>query len=296
MSRAVFIIGNGFDRFLGIESSFQDFHKYMISKWPDGQMLSNQLEDFFPALDDNSEPLLWSDFEKALGIMDKNNVLNYCQIGHNFENYENLSHYVYDIEDGPDTYLSSILSDLDDCFQAWVNSLAIYGGNMSIPYFHRGALFFSFNYTETLENIFKVPQQNVCHIHGKRSVSDQYIYGHNIKSEPLFGDTCLEDYVFERIEYYYRGLFKDTNKQITANKSFFDKIKESNINSVIVYGCSLGEIDFPYFVEINKCISNDAKWLFSVYNKMRDVKAVKRLISLLGLDKTHCQTFDFIRN
>ena len=77
MSRAVFIIGNGFDRFLGIESSFQDFHKYMISKWPDGQMLSNQLEDFFPALDDNSEPLLWSDFEKALGIMDKNNVLYY---------------------------------------------------------------------------------------------------------------------------------------------------------------------------------------------------------------------------
>ena len=154
MNRTLFIIGNGFDRYLGIASSYQDFHNYMISQWTNGAMLSNQLENIFPALDDNGDPLLWSDFEDALGKMDRDGVMDYCQIGLNIDDYEELPHYAYDIEDSPDTYLSSILSDLDVCFHAWVNSLAIYGGETSLPYFEKEALYFSFNYTETLENIF----------------------------------------------------------------------------------------------------------------------------------------------
>ena len=79
MNRTLFIIGNGFDRYLGIESSYQDFHNYMISQWTDGVILSNQLESLFPALDDKGCSLLWSDFEKAMGIMDRENVLDYCK-------------------------------------------------------------------------------------------------------------------------------------------------------------------------------------------------------------------------
>ena len=84
-------------------------------------------------------------------------------------------------------------------------------------------------------------------------------------------------------------------KHITENRNFFDIIRKSSINKVIVYGCSLGEIDLPYFTEINKCISCEAEWFFSVYDKPRDVMAVKRLIKLLGLDIVHCLTFDFVK-
>ncbi len=259
-------------------------------------MLSNLLEHFFPALDDKGDSLLWSDFEKALGIMDRENVLDYCQTGHNLEDYENISHYAYDIEDSPDIYLSSILSDLYACFHAWVNSLAIYGEDTSLPYFEKDALFFSFNYTETLEKIFKAPYENICHIHGRRNVSDQYIYGHNSNNgETIIGDTFVEDVAYEKIDNYYHGLYKDTCKHIIENRNFFDKIRKSSVIKVIVYGCSLGEIDLPYFTEINNCISSEADWLFSVFNKPRDVNAVKRLIKNLGLNIAHCQTFDFIR-
>lgn len=296
MSRCLYIIGNGFDRYLGIASSYQDFHKYMISQWPNGEILSNQLERFFPALDDKGNCLLWSDFENALGIMDRENILDYCQIGYSLDDYENLAHYAYDIEDCPDTYLSSILSDLDACFHTWVNSLAIYGGDTSLPYFEKDALFFSFNYTETLEKIFMIPDEKICHIHGRRHVSDQYIYGHNSNNgETIIGDTFVEDVAYEKIENYYHGLYKDMCKHITENRNFFDIIRKSSINKVIVYGCSLGEIDLPYFTEINKCISCEAEWFFSVYDKPRDVMAVKRLIKLLGLDIVHCLTFDFVK-
>jgi hypothetical protein len=296
MNRTLFIIGNGFDRYLGIASSYQDFHNYMISQWTNGAMLSNQLENIFPALDDNGDPLLWSDFEDALGKMDRDGVMDYCQIGLNIDDYEELPHYAYDIEDSPDTYLSSILSDLDVCFHAWVNSLAIYGGETSLPYFEKEALYFSFNYTETLENIFKIPNENICHIHGRRYVSDHYIYGHDTNhSQAIIGDTFVEDVAFEKIENYYHGIYKDTSKHIKENSGFFDKIRKSSIIKVIVYGCSLSEMDLPYFTEINKCISCEADWLFSVYDKARDVMAVKRLMSLLELDVVHCQTFDLIR-
>ncbi len=295
MSKSLFIIGNGFDRYLGIASSYQDFHHYMTSQWPNGINLSNLLEKIFPALNENGESLLWSDFEEALGSMDIEEVLDYCKMGLNIEDYDNLYHYAYDIEDSPDTYLSSILSDLDTCFHAWVNSLAIYGGASSLPYFEKDAFYFSFNYTETLENIFGIPYKNICHIHGRRHVSDKYVYGHKTNyCESIISDTFVEDVAFEKIEKYYHGLYKDTYRYITENCDFFDKIRKASIAKVIVYGCSLGEIDLPYFIKLKKCILDNAEWLFSVYDKPRNVEAVINLIKLLGLDITHCHTFDFI--
>ena len=293
MIRTLFIIGNGFDLYLGIESSYSDFHRYMIKQWSDGVNLSNQLENFFPALDNNGDSLLWSDFESALGKMDKDGVLEYCKLGFNIEDYDNIYRYVYDIEDSPSSFLTPVLFELDECFHAWVNSLAIYGGDPTIPFFDRSALYFSFNYTETLENIYKVSENNICHIHGKRHSSEKYIYGHNSEKDAILGDNSADDNAFSKIEECYLGLSKDCYKQIQNNKCFFDRIKESKISRVVVYGCSLGEIDMPYFHEIKNNIPNTAEWHFSIYKKPEDVNSVLNLIKAIGLNKNLCHTFDF---
>jgi len=293
MTRTLYIIGNGFDLHLGIKSSYSDFRDYIIRQWPDGVNLCNQLENFFPSLDEDGEYLLWSDFERALGNMDTESVLDYCKMGNDIDDYEDIFQYAYNIEDSPGMYFAPVLNTLYNCFHEWVNSLAIYGGNMAIPYFDRNALFFSFNYTETLENIYKVPVGNVCHIHGKRQSTEKYIYGHNYSWNYTVGETFTDDNALDKIGVYYRSLCKNSPSLIHNNSWFFSKLKTSSISKVVIYGCSLGDIDMPYFHEISKCIPNTAEWSISVYKTPEDVNAAKKLIKTLGLDKNLCHTFDF---
>ena len=72
--KTLYIIGNGFDLAHGMATRYSDFKQWLIEN---GRIdVIHELESAFPVQKDN-EFLLWSDFEKALGLYDINKVVNW---------------------------------------------------------------------------------------------------------------------------------------------------------------------------------------------------------------------------
>lgn len=294
MSHTLYIIGNGFDLHHGIKSSYCDFYDYMVSKWPNGNHLSSILESFFPAFDEKGKSLLWCQFEEILGAIDEDYVFDQCKLGVDLEKYDNLSRYAYDIEDCPSGYLASVLSDMDKCFHSWIDSLDISSPKGYHPCLNKDAkdaLFFTFNYTETLEGVYGINSNNICHIHGKRHETN-YIYGHgNEAGLEIECDDIVEENAYKLINDYYLNLHKNVSNIISDNEYFFKIIKAYKIDKIIVSGCSLNDIDLPYFIRIYSCVKPYAKWYFSVFTP-KDYVMIKQIVNRLGINRSLCHTFN----
>ena len=72
-TKTLYVIGNGFDLFHGIPSSYSHFYHWLKAKGKN-EFIS-KMESFFPSII-NGELLLWKDFESALGIYDRNKIFN----------------------------------------------------------------------------------------------------------------------------------------------------------------------------------------------------------------------------
>ena len=126
--------------------------------------------------------------------------------------------------------------------------------------------FLCFNYTDTLEKTYDIPNAQILYIHGKWTDNDLLI-GHNTSEKfPEEGeDDLYEDIAGIRaFSTAQTSVYKDVKGLICENKTFFDGL--SSIDSVYVLGHSMSDIDFEYFIEIKKHIRIGSKWFISYYN------------------------------
>ena len=147
------------------------------------------------------------------------------------------------------------------------------------------SVYLTFNYTETLESVYSIPESNILHIHGCRLFDEQYIIGHNNYRNPndAYNDESEMPYkqdTWSKIIGWMNGLFKDTTAIISKNQSFFERL--SNIEYVVVYGHSLNEVDLPYMKEIVRHIGTEKQWYISQYNA-KDSRKIDAFIRKLGL-------------
>ncbi|MEL2356136.1 AbiH family protein, partial [Klebsiella pneumoniae] len=49
-----------------------------------------------------------------------------------------------------------------------------------IPSINRDSYFFTFNYTNTLQDIYGVPDENILHIHGNAKIGQNLVIGHDV--------------------------------------------------------------------------------------------------------------------
>lgn len=241
--KKLYIIGNGFDLAHNFKTKYSDFRKYLHN---------GNGEDFFlyQGLSEYYEEDLWSDFENILGTVDSN--------------------FIY--EEEKDDYIDLIDLKMRDCyalidtvefkldaeklknkFKDWITSINIIGER--IFNFEDNSAFLTFNYTNTLEKIYGIP--NCKHIHGDIS---NPIFGHRkgvcekMRNEESFGASEIS----RHIEGFYNETTKDVMKIIQSNMSFFNSL--SDVNEVVIYGHSLNSIDSPYYDIIRENIKNDAIW------------------------------------
>jgi hypothetical protein len=121
--------------------------------------------------------------------------------------------------------------------------------------------FFTFNYTQTLERIYGIAENNICHIHGvakgniKYLTLDGFVFGHGRESF----DTNVTDIVRTA----YNITKKPVNKCIINNRLFFEKLDE--VNNIYSYGFSFGDVDMPYLEKICQSIhdTTGVTWYFN---------------------------------
>lgn len=142
----------------------------------------------------------------------------------------------------------------------------------------------NFNYTDTLERIYDIPEDKILYIHGKALRDDKLIVGHHAinrfqeGSIPAFNAPeehgkylTIEDEdvriveALEIIKDYFRVTYKDTESIIEKNRYFFKSL--ADITEVFILGHSLSDIDMEYFVKVRECVSPWCRWYISYYSE-----------------------------
>jgi hypothetical protein len=289
--KKLYVIGNGFDCHHYIKSSYPHFKTYLeniirnnnpnSAPYKHAKQLLDFLNEFFP------EGELWNNFEKALGEFDIDKYeqwYNKC-CASTFNDNQSKQNYL-------DNLLDWFKKDITWNFQKWIQSLdkSIQTIKSSLN-IDKSALFLTFNYTETLQKVYHVPEKQILHIHSGHDLKNerignefaQYIIGHNKELSSPSKDHSDAERNAERDAREFIEIFhKDTTKHITENTSFWKAL--ASVDEIFVLGHSLNEIDFPYFKEIAKSINmNNVQWKVSYY-KEEDKKIAEDFVKKMNIN------------
>ena len=289
----LFIIGNGFDVSHCLPTKYADFRKYLISKYG----YSNILER--PKIVCNStdisvdakiliylidsvdiEGTEWNDFERYLGEIEYNELLN-DDIDKDDEDGFKL---INENDELASSYMKSF-RNIPVLFTNWINSINL-NKIKDRPYtslLTNKDLYLTFNYTKTLEDIYNIQSENICHIHGIQG--SKLIVGHGIET---LGDEYndfrrygVASSIFEDMN---ACLYKNTNTCLEENKFFFERC--SNVDEIFIFGWSANDIDIPYLRKIRKIIDKrEVEFHFTNYDRrFNKVKTMLERLLELGFN------------
>lgn len=273
-SNHLFIIGNGFDLWHKLPTSYRDFYKQYKG-------YLDQIEHYFSY--GLQEEELWSDFENVLGQFDESILIEENDFM-DFSGDEFPTQQMYGLEDAVDNFSREIINDITGSFTEWLKGISL-DKLVQQMVFPAQAQYISFNYTPTLQQIYAVPETNVNHIHGSLVQSNSLIFGH---TETVIRATAEEDtYYTEAINHgrkVLEVLQKPVNDIITSNLTPCLN-KNGNISSITVIGHSLNNIDLPYFSRILEEFP-DAHWQCYSYSQ-EEALAHSSILQQIGVPKNN---------
>lgn len=276
--KTLYVIGNGFDRHHKLPTSYSDFYQ-------EYHELLDGLSDYFP---NNINEHPWYEFEKNLGKYDAEIVFSECNHLDIGDEKFKLS-MLYGLEDELAEQTENIVSNLQDAFSEWINSIEIEPGKIVERLnLESNSSYLSFNYTTTLEKIYDISRESILYIHGCAERYDDLIFGHglDIDEEPEFDEngeslrTPFSDSIASS-RYPLSALKKPVVDIINKNSAFFSSLY--NLEHVLILGHSISCIDHPYFIKIKENVSDNCKWVVS-YHTDEEIEKHMRNLSACGIE------------
>lgn len=317
------IIGNGFDLYHGLPSSYYYFGCYLIMNNTEfyeevGKMYNfRYMKPIGPPIAHDYEyvveDIFWKDFEMHLGEVDEFFIIDTHEDDLGLEYNDPV-----DIEMNED----KVAESLKRYFVQWVINTLDKDENYdiiarmikkidSVILFNSDDYFIQFNYTHTLQQLYKISDDKIHYVHGEccGEEDDELIIGHGnnqrINEIKKYIDELEEKYDFTQTmsnsinEYncllrYIERLKKDVNKHMDICNTFYKRIGDK-LDCINVYGLSLGEVDIPYLKQIRAKWPN-SKWRFSYYS-LEDENRITNIASkLLNLNEDEYETFHFLNS
>lgn len=259
----LFLIGNGFDRWQGLPTSYGDFRQYYFAhileitkelriktEVDDAGRLITPVEKIFGNIF-NPEALpgefFWN-FESSMALLDDQNISLY---------FGKTDKGVYQMQET----LNSALKILRKVFGDWIKSISIADKDTGYR-FDDSCYFINFNYTNTLEKRFQVDERNVNYIHGDFSDTESIVFGHSTHPEMAFPELMEQKFIHRvggdkskrfRELYLVEDALYETDKQVQDNIDdlcefmTIDGVHIEDITDIYVLGHSFGEPDYEYF-------------------------------------------------
>ena len=272
----LYILGNGFDLVHNMKTSYEDFHQWMLENAESNAVY--RLESLYPNI--RNDRGRWCDLETALGSITLKEAICYdkdYQDCPDEVNGEDSSHNAYRCGEN----LKNTVDLLPSLIRDWLTSITT---NEVSPIFEidKNAKFLSFNYTRTLEDVYKIENNNILHIHETIIGNRPLVVGYG---DALFevSDFITDDDAID-IE-LIKNLLTHNHKPVDAilkeskSKDWFSGLNE--IASVIVYGHSCSKVDKPYFQKVTESIKDNAQWYFNVHDKDKNKSIEKFAKSIL---------------
>lgn len=304
----LYILGNGFDLMHGVKSSYYAFRDSLGKR----NSLRMMLEAYLTPED------IWADFENALACFNIQAMGNSSMIDSwldymgAYEEDAGAAEYFMAIETAA-LPIQTVAQELPRRFRMWVESLRIGTKDRPLKQLFRKGRVLCFNYTEFVETLYGVPEQNVCYIHGcrrkqKGHPADRLLLGHMPgASEAAFAFAAKEQakkptsyrramcstaqaQVLQLIADYDTELTKDCREVIAAHAPFFSSLHETE--AIIVIGHSFSPVDWDYFAEVaaNLPDSKHTHWYFGCHG-LRDLKNLDQLLQKLALERETISVF-----
>lgn len=286
------IIGNGFDLFHGLPSSYYYFGCYLIKNDPEFfELIGNMYNISFrrmigPAIAHEFEyvveDILWKDFEGYLGEVDEFFVVDSYEDDLGLENNDPVE-IKMDEDERAEKLMYYFEQWVMDTLDQKINYKIIknFMKNQSYNKISKDDYYIVFNYTHILQNIYGVSDRHIYYVHGecKSNKCNELIVGHG-------NDDRIEELrnKIYRLEKNY-DYAQSSNNRINENKcllsyierlrknvsmcmlgcgSYYDTIDEE-IDKIVVYGLSLSDVDLPYLEQLRNRWP-DSRWEFSFYN------------------------------
>lgn len=258
----LFIIGNGFDRWQKLPTSYDDFRKYYfehiseivkalgikVRSDSDGHIIT-PVEMIFGDIfqpEELPKDFFWN-FESAMGRLDGQRIGLY---------FGKTDKDVYRMQET----IRSAMAILQKAFGEWAASVTIDRKTSEYQFDH--SYFINFNYTDTLEKRFNVDEENDYHIHGDCSDTETIVFGHSTHPEMAFPEL-MEQKLIRRIGggkskrlqelYLIEDALYETDKHVQDNIDdlcefmTLDGVHIEDITDIYVLGHSFGEPDYEYF-------------------------------------------------
>lgn len=319
----LYIIGNGFDKAHGYHTSYSDFRKWMeekllvtfpnLPKDENGHLILDE-EPRIPSVlinnhgeeipDDKQSLYLlmwllyynlcieadWSNFEEALYYLDIEAVINNNgwfaeSSARDREGDVNPFHAAQVYEELASDLRTSV-EQITQLFSSWIETVEIsakptlpIGGKMNGE-----SLYLTFNYTETLEKIYKIQPCLVDHIHGLRHKAENYydpkspfpnsvgkiIVGHGNDNSRGFNPEYIEKETI--LEETIRDLRKPVDKIIRDHVEFWSWIYHGGVKEVYSFGFSFADVDLPYIERIVVSLKGGkgVTWYLNTYSDAPD--------------------------
>lgn len=275
----LYIVGNGFDLHHHLKTSPKDYCDFLNKKHPDilkfiqncdyfmgdGNELLNREDRFWTNVEDNFafsfDSMLEETVDGNYPDLDDDDENRWQRVGIVAkEKVESLS----DLKLFNTSYLAE-----------WVNTIDFTSVSKSKQLqFKKKDLFLTFNYTKTLEYIYKIQPSNILHIHGCISSPETLQFGNSkytanevkadyeqqFKSDEAY-EICIEPAVNSYID-LARSLSKDPIKNIPLLKQFLSK---KQIDEIIILGHSYQGVDAQYYEKMLLQRLIKAKWTIYCY-------------------------------
>ena len=305
----LYIIGNGFDLYHGLDTKYQSFAKFLAKKYPsyyDDITKYLNLPDISKDSANDEEYAQWANFELSLADLDYEEVLS------EFYDDDMPNPGSDDFSDGDwDTYrvrMEEIVEQLTITLISYFNEFILsvnYPDNIQDKkiILQSQSIFINFNYTDTLERLYQIENEIICYIHGKSSNNEsEIILGHGTnpsnfdvqEPKPPAGlsddemdsrnESILDqtEFSFEQakleIHSYYTKSFKNTQIVIENNIDFFNNLNA--IENIFVLGHSISSVDIEYFKTVKESSTINAKWQVTYYSEDEKQKHLDTLIEL----------------
>lgn len=304
-AHTLYIIGNGFDLMHGVHSSYVDFEKKLGKR----NALRHELQTYLKSRN------IWADFEESLGRINYGLMLNAQVLDLWLDIYDAYRPNAkaadfYAAVDAATRPAASIQANLPKSFRGWVDSLVCDTKNRPLKGLIGSGRVLNFNYTEFVEDLYGVPREQICYIHGCRRTEpgcprDRLVLGHLPSGEkreweqakiktPRFKNP-YKRYIFQaaadtasrNLSWYDDETAKKCDEIIRAHQAFFDGL--SDVTDVVVIGHSLSRVDWEYYDEVIRT-SGVKRWYFSCHDT-RDLDSIEVFVAHFGIRREDAVLF-----
>lgn len=267
----LYIIGNGFDLYHGLHTSYSDYRYFLCENHPK----TLRYFEAFPTINKDKNEL-WSNVEKGLEI-DYEAIISTCK-DICYRSDTNSYNYA-----GCELPYQWIMDFTGKHFAEWLSSQDCeVGKKFTIPL---DGAYVTFNYTDILERVYGITDKHIFHIHGQLSKIDLFT-NPLIRKEIQFGTSNQNAEDIQRLlessygnHNSYQFILKNVINQILRYVKYSSKTIDYNmfklqsfisqyaIDNVVVMGHSINETDQRYYDEVLIPELRDKPWTIFCYSE-----------------------------